>query len=278
MVVGGKYSFHIQPDTASWEYAMYIKPFDTYDGRVVQLLACNVEGLTIEGYILPERGGLEKGPDGIVSDVASQWIGMERFERQVKEIMAYHEEMHHSSGGGGSLTIDFDEGDVLGWSTSGEKNTAFLVGYSDVRYEPDIPAVRYSLKFEIDSGFSGVPPAAGDEGMKNVPDGVGWVRNKYNTPEVDSWDKVKSAIEAIVDDAGTHDASKPADFFSYLKNAYESNNSEGTDGTGKSGKSVNKTTSGSTDSSYQTTASTVAKDTADKVSSVLKGLGLVAGS
>lgn len=196
--VGG-YRFDILPTTASWSYSMNIKPFDTYGGRVVQLLACHIDKLSVEGYISP------KGNTASQSDPLGEWQGMREFEYNVKNIMAFHESS------GRSVAFDFPE---VGWS-----GNVFLTGYSDVRYEPDIPAVSYRLSFDVDYGFEGIAAAAGDYGLKNIPDGVGWVRNVYNTPLPEDWETYKKAIAAILDDVGTFSASNPLDFYAYLQEA-----------------------------------------------------------
>ena len=246
------FSFSILPETAAWSYAMKIQSFDTYAGRVIQLLACNVENLSVEGYISPRYGARQTDMGGNVSDVAAQWIGMEEFEVAVKAIMAYHEQEKRPA------HFSFAE---VGWD--GE---VYLTGYTDVRYEPDIPAARYTLKFEVDSGFEDIAAAAGDEGLKNIPDGVGWVRNVYNTPNVNNWEKVKDAIGKIVDDAGTHDTSKPADFYTYLKEAFEGEGDDESSDDDKKG-------SGDKDSDF--TDAPVAAVT-NTINSKLVELGLVA--
>lgn len=196
--VGG-YRFNILPNTASWSYSMDIKPIDTYGGRVVQLLACHIDNLSVEGYISPNGNAASQ------SDPLGQWQGMREFEYNVKSIMAYHESSHRS------VQFDFPE---VGWV-----GNVFLTGYSDVRYEPDIPAVSYRLSFDVDYGFDGIAAAAGDYGLKNIPDGVGWVRNVYNTPLPKDWETYKKAIAAILDDVGTFSASNPLDYYSYLQRA-----------------------------------------------------------
>lgn len=196
----GGYRFTIAPETASWSYAMNIKPFETYGGRVVQLLACSVNKLSVEGYISP------KGNVKSQSDPLGQWQGMREFEYNVKQIMAVHEVYKQS------VLFDFPE---VGWN-----GNVWLTGYSDVRYEPSIPAVRYTLSFDIDSGFDSITEAISDYGLKNIPDGVGWVRNVYNTPLPKDWETYKEAIAAVLDDIGTFDASNPLDFYKYLEEAY----------------------------------------------------------
>ena len=198
----GPYDFSIMPETAAWAYSMNIKTIDTYGGRVVQLLSCSIDSLSVEGYIRPKRTGVMVPNPPYPGYDIDQWQGMREFEYNVRQIMAYHEQSKDS--------VHFSFPDV-GWD--GE---VFLTGYSDVRYEPDIPAVRYKLSFDIDSGFDDVLESATEQGLDNIPDGVGWVRSIYNTPNVGDWENAKKAVEKVVDDAGSFTASKPLDFYQYL--------------------------------------------------------------
>lgn len=261
ITVGGV-DFYILPETAAWSYSMKIQSFDTYNGRVIQLLACTVDSLSVEGYI-PNHVVTSTKPNGSLgSFISDQWYAMEVFESNVKRIMAQHEKGGRAqSNTGKSVPAKFVFSEV-GWN-----GYVYLTGYSDVRYEPDIPAVKYTLKFEIDSGFSEIENAASDQGLKNIPDGVGWVRNVYNTPETseDSWSKFKSALENFVDDAGTHDASNPADWFQYLKEADEG---DGDDGNTNSG-----TEDGKNDSDYSSTVRKVAQSVLEKLGAVGKSSG-----
>jgi len=200
--VGG-YSFHILPNTASWTYSMNIKSFETYGGRVTQLLACHIDRLSVDGYI-SQKGNSPSG-----SDPLGQWQGMREFEHNVKSIMSFHEQQKSS------VQFDFPE---VGWS-----GNVWLMGYSDVKYEPDIPAVSYKLSFDVDYGFEEIAAAAGDYGLKNIPDGVGWVRSVYNTPNMRDWETYKEALAAILDDVGTFTASNPLDFYKYYNEAKKSN-------------------------------------------------------
>lgn len=314
MTSNGEVKLDLLPETAAWSYAMRIQSFDTYDGRVVQLLACNIESLSIEGYIMQSRGGkvgktwkesvlkprksmtaeqksqiasLRSNIDYLKNDintlsakimstsskkrkseltnqlnekrvelaraeamldtvmshvknvnrtrtvqverfvyenepVSQQWQGMRDFEEKVKTIMETHASIA-SSGKGKSVPAKFRFSEV-GWY-----GDVYLVGYNDVRYEPDIPAVRYTLKFEVAGGFDTIREAASSNGLENIADGVGWVRNVYNTPTM-SWESVKEALGNVIDDAGTHDASNPADFLKYLEEAQSGSSDGNADG------------------------------------------------
>ena len=66
---------------------MKINSQDTYGGRVIQLLSCRIDGLTIEGYIRPAKySDIPAGTDNLLP-----YQGMRQFEQQVRSIMYYHE-------------------------------------------------------------------------------------------------------------------------------------------------------------------------------------------
>lgn len=202
----GGYEFSIDPTTASWNYRMNIKSTDTYGGRVVQLLACVVENMTVQGYIYPDKWVSDRNDaNRNILNKNNQWNGMRSFEHNIRLIMGYHETARRP--------VDFDFPEV-GWS-----GKVYVTGYSDVRFDPGIPAVTYTLSMAVDSGFDSIASAAGDYGMKSMPDGVGWVRSVYNTPDDADWEKVKKALEKVVDEAGTFDADKVLDFYDYIEQA-----------------------------------------------------------
>lgn len=211
----GDYRFTVEPNTARWSYSMKINPIDTYGGRVVQLLSCKIDNLTIEGYIRPAKWN-EINPGSMQF---LQFQGMRIFESNVRSIMLYHETMR------APVRFLFQE---VGWD-----GYVWLTGYSDVRYEPDIPAVKYVLKFDVDYGFDTVLSAirSGDEinALDNIPNGVNWVRSVYNTPLSSNDAAVKKAIEDIVDDSGKFDASKPLDYYDYLSKAIKGQTEKGDD-------------------------------------------------
>ena len=228
----GNYRFNIEPSTARWSYSMKINSIDTYGGRVVQLLSCKIDNLTVEGYIRPAK------PSDVSSDSMRYlpYQGMRVFENNIRSIMMYHEQSRSP------VRFVFSE---VGWD-----GDVWLTGYSDVRYEPSVSAVRYVLKFDVDYGFDTVLESIDDAGeiaaLDNIASGVNWVRSVYNTPIESNNEAVKKAIESIVDDAGTFDASKPLDYYEYLKEALGSGGSddeegnEGTDGDeGDGGKDKN---------------------------------------
>lgn len=173
----GGYTFDIDPSEASWTYTLNTSATDTYGGRVVQILSCRIDGMSVGGYIT-QRGSKD-----------SQFKNMEEFERKIKAIMLYHEESKKP------VKFRFP---ALDWD-----GDVFLTGYSDVSYDPATAAVHYTLAMTVDSGFDSIRESASSQGLDVIPDGVNWVRNEFNTPSADSWETVMSALKKVLKNAGT---------------------------------------------------------------------------
>lgn len=171
----GSYIFDIDPDTATYKYSMKVHPEDTYGGRVIQILSCQIDNLVITGSLRPKKGG-------------SQFAAMEEFAANVKAIMEWQAQNKKP------LPFSYP---ALDWT-----GNVYLRDYKDVHYDVGTTVATYTLSFDIDSGFEGVKIAASSYGLENIPDGVNWVRNEYNTPTTD-WDDVKKMLEGVLKDAGT---------------------------------------------------------------------------
>lgn len=173
----GNYIFDIDPDTATYKYSMKVNPEDTYGGRVIQILSCKIDSLVISGSIRPKKGG-------------GQFEAMEKFADDIRSIMDWQAQ--------NKTPLQFSY-PALDWT-----GKVYLLGYKDVRYDVGTSVATYTLTFDIDSGFEGVKTVAvnNDLGFENIPDGVNWVRNEYNTPAT-SWEDVKTMLEGVLKDAGT---------------------------------------------------------------------------
>lgn len=203
----GNYVFDINPSSASWGYSLHTNKIHTYGGVVVQILSSKIDDLVISGYI-PLRGG-----NRIV-----QFNEMEQFEMEMRQIM-------ESQVNDPPTPIHFSYPE-LNWD-----GDVFLMGYDSVTYDIETSAAKYTLRFTIDTGFDGVVNIGGIEGIDNIPDGVGWVRNKYNTPDsAYSYEKIMESIGAILDDIGTFDSLNPPDLYAYLSGRNEVNQAENSDG------------------------------------------------
>lgn len=186
----GNYVFDINPSKASWTYKLNIASQDTYGGRVVQLLSCRIEKMQVSGY-LTQRGTAE-----------NQWVRMEEFERKVRDIMEWH------AANKKPLKFYFP---ALEWS-----GDVYLTGYSNVKYDSKTAAVSYTLMMNVDSGFETIKEHASTEGLDVIPDGIGWVRNEYNTPTSEGWSTVKEALKKVLERAGTFNADNPPSIYQYI--------------------------------------------------------------
>lgn len=75
------YEFRLNPEKVSWSYREIIKPFDTLGGRVLQLLAVEVGGMTVSGQ-------------------AGTRADLQRFADSMAKIMRYH-----VASGGNSVSL-----------------------------------------------------------------------------------------------------------------------------------------------------------------------------
>ena len=201
---GEPWVFDVNPSDASWGYTMNIKQFDTYGGRVVQLLSCRIDDLTISGN-LSSKGA------------QSQWEPMLNFEGKIKSILAAQSKT------GNPVTVQFDEVD---WS--GE---VFLIGYSDVSYNIATTAVSYTLNFTVDSGFERVVEGITEDAKSsigNVAAGVNWIRSKYNTPAADDWEQVKEALGQVVENTDSYNSDSKG-IYDYLGESEDDDSSETVD-------------------------------------------------
>lgn len=194
------WTFDIDPETAQWSLELVTHVDNTYGGRVVQLLSKRVTGMRISGHLPMSMG------DGSERDM--QFKAMENFERSVRSVMDDEARCRRPH------KFSFP---ALGWEAD-----VYLTGYSGVRYAPDQSAVEYTLSFEVDTGFEDVKPADGTFFMENVPDGVNYVRTKYNTPSTTSWDTVLKAVKNLLTSSGGYDPDNPPSVYEEIRKLSES--------------------------------------------------------
>lgn len=222
-MIGG-YTFDINPSTASWTYTLKTNSIDTYGGRVIQILYCRIDNLSVSGQLKVSRD-------------SRQWSEMERFEGSMKSIMASHAETHEP------VKFRFD---ALDW-----EGDVFLTGYSNVEYSPSTSAVSYKLMFVVDSGFATISQDVSDSektALGAIKSGVDYVRSVYNTPTVSSWEDVKSALKKAIGDSGNYSTES--------KSIYEYISELSSGGSSDSDSGDEKVESGSSDSSSDDSYST----------------------
>ena len=213
----GSYQFDIDPSSAQWTYTLRTRSYQTYGGRVVQILGCSIDDLSIGGYLLQPKGG-----------DANRYNNMQTFESNITAIMEAQAESKTS------VTFTYP---VLDWV-----GQVFLVGYDSVKYDVATAAISYKLSFQVDSGFGAIKTAVSSEGLDLIPDGVNWTRNVYNTPDV-SWDDVKTALTKVLESAGT--SSTTASLYDYLEQVEAIEEAESTTSSDTSSSDSSSTSSSS---------------------------------
>lgn len=175
------YTFDLDPSTASWGCNIKTYRGNTQGGEIIQVLRRELDDFSVTGY-LSSRG---LTPD-------KRYSRMLAFEKTMTTIMEYHVET------GQSVRFDFP---ILGWT-----GKVFLKSYDGLSYNPHTSALSYRLNFEIDTGFNTLLSVAARDDLNQIADGVGWERNEYNTPNLDNWDDMLSALKTVVENAGSYDA------------------------------------------------------------------------
>jgi hypothetical protein len=222
----GSYVFDIDPSSATWTYSLKTKAYQTYGGRVIQILRCNIENMTIGGYLSQLKGSSSGGIRTVegrgvsggsnVGGFDYRYMQMKGFERDIRSIMESQAQSKEP------WTFRYP---ILGW-----EGKVFLSGYDSVRYDVETSVVSYKLSFEVDSGFDSIIRAASSQGLESVQDGVNWTRNEYNTPST-AWSTVKTALQSALKDAGS--SAQIGSIYEYIdKIGSTSSSSSGTNATG----------------------------------------------
>lgn len=190
------YTFNLDPNSASWTCRLNTRSFDTYGGRVVQILSSRVENLVITGYITSKQPGW-----AVLDDY--QWGAMEEFESAIRAIM--EDEVASNS----PSHFLYPE---LGWDAE-----VYVSGYSNVEYNPKSSVVSYTLALTVDSGLDTLADgSAAASDFTKVKDGVNWVRTKYNTPSGDKAELALKALEKALNTLDEFDANNEPDFYKLL--------------------------------------------------------------
>lgn len=198
----------VDPESATWSYELRTRSDDTYGGRVIQILSRRVTGLHVGG-----RLPLTKGASG---DIEGFYRSMELLESGVKAVM--DEESQERS----PHRVVFP---ALGWDVE-----AYLSSFGQVRFDPMQAAVSFEMSFDVVSGTDGVTVSSSDKygmSIENVPDGVHWVRNEYNTPSTTDWETVKKNLESVIKKSGGYTAD---DLYGITGDLYASESEASTDG------------------------------------------------
>lgn len=177
----GNYAFGIDPSTAKWGYELKTNKIQTKGGTVVQIIARNIGDLTITGYLSAR---------GLTNE--NRYQRMEEFQQKMADIMQYHVDT------GNPVAFYFP---VLGWN-----GKVFLKDVSKFSYSPKVAAISYQLTFFVDTGFDTIKEIVATDALNAIPDGVGWTRSVYNTPDTNNWEDMLKALKQVVENSGSYDA------------------------------------------------------------------------
>lgn len=200
----GNYEFEVNPSTFSWGYALNTKSYETYGGRVVQILSCRVNDCTVQGY-LP----VSKDPENAYAE-------MERFESRMLALMDWQAQNKKP------LLFRFP---LLGW-----EGTVYITQYGPVSYSYDMAAVTYTLQLSVDDGFEEISHSITDEAqlsIESIPNGVNWVRSRYNTPIASTWETSLEVIREILENSGNYQSVGLRDYYEMLQQKIAEKNSNG---------------------------------------------------
>lgn len=178
----GSYLFDVNPNSINWGYSMYVRSFETYGGRVVQILNVKVDDIVVTGQIPQGRGG--------------QFEAMERVESQIHALM--------------QKQIDDRKPIRFSMPALGIEGNVYIRSYGDIKYDYSMVAPTYTLTLAVDTGFGSVTDAARNAAVvsafSNAPKGVGLVRSQYRTPQSSNWKTVLSVMQQLYKDESVYDS------------------------------------------------------------------------
>lgn len=148
---GDVFRFRTNPNSIRWSYTPNVRVDPTYGGRVIQLLSVKIDDLVVQ---------IEAGQ--------GRWD----YYRTVSEFMR-------------RLLVEQKDGTTatFEYTTRGWKLNVYVV---NIPYEDDFHAVTrpIELSFKVQEDVSGVMSQNSlSQELKNLQDGIGWKKSKYNQPD-----------------------------------------------------------------------------------------------
>ena len=189
----GGYNFLLNPSSAAWSYDLNTKSYDTYGGRVVQVLSCKITGFTISGYLSQKH-----------LTEATRWTEMEYFENAIRNIMEYHNINQKP------VSFNFE---TMGWVNA----KVYVQGYTNVSYDVATAAIQYTLTLFVDEGLDTVKDGIVISELENIPSGVNWKHGIYNTPSAESWKQTLDSYATFLEGAGVYNAGVATSFRSVFE-------------------------------------------------------------
>ena len=139
----GDFPLPVSPSSISWTYTLNHREFNTLAGKVVQLLSCKIDSLSISGNL---RSLAE----------------LERFERFVMTAMMSRE----------PLSFSYPARD---WYAR-----VRLESFPSMSYAHDAVAPSFGLTMMVDEGLANLARESKNKEFDNIMAGVQWSKSKYN--------------------------------------------------------------------------------------------------
>ncbi|ABE67876.1 minor tail protein [Mycobacterium phage DirtMonster] len=150
----GSLRFRTNPKEFGWSYTLNKRIDQTYGGRVVQLLGVKIDDFTIKA----DAGG-------------GRWEYMHKVNKFLRDVMVVQRN-------GVPATFEYT---TRGWKLNGYIST---IPFQDSREEV---AREFAIQMKVQEDVSGVMSKNTlDAALRNLKDGVGFKRSKYNDPVLGS--------------------------------------------------------------------------------------------
>lgn len=169
---GARYlRFHANPNEFAWSYNLIKRTDQTYGGRVIQLLGCNIGDFTI-------KADAGKG----------RWEYMQKMVAFLRDVMV-------AQRNGVPATFEY--------TTRGWKLRCFVAA---VPFQDEYTAVArpYEIQLKVQEDISGLMTKNFLQAeLQRMKDGVGWSRSKFNDPTMNAapGDQEQAPVQGAIDQA-----------------------------------------------------------------------------
>jgi hypothetical protein len=170
----GEYAFYIDPESASWSFAVNTKEHENVGGKVVQVLGIKQSDITVVGsFSSPKKRIMEDGSTRIVGGLVEQ----ERFlQSMISQSKSYTEEPD-------SAPLRFRV-PSMGWDFGVRIKEYAGIGHRrSVRVSPaTIVNPQWKLTLHVDADTRELRRIGADEFIKRLTKGMGWKATEYQGP------------------------------------------------------------------------------------------------
>lgn len=170
----GDYTFYIDPESASWSFAVNTKEHENVGGKVVQVLGIKQSDITVVGsFSSPKKREMEDGTTQIVGG----WVEQERFlQSMISQSKSYTEAPD-------SAPLRFRV-PSMNWDFGVRVKEFAGVGHRrSVRVSPaSIVNPKWKLTLHVDADTRELRRIGADEFIKRLTKGMGWKATEYQGP------------------------------------------------------------------------------------------------